>query len=210
MSKVVLVSDAAFDIVTNYLHEWTRNLLGRIETTGKTIFYLAGVDSNRQLFTKTIEQENPTLVILNGHGSDDLVAGFNNEPLVLAHENPELLSGKIIHALSCSSAKTLGPKSIECGAQAFIGYSEDFEIRYNITNPERDPSALFLEPALVTVEALLRGDTVESAYTISQKMYAKNIELCIQNNSDASNNIAASLFHNMSCQTRLGNPLAVF
>jgi len=54
------------------------------------------------------------------------VCGHNDEILVQAGKNEIALKGVVAYALSCSSAKILGPATVQAGAVAYIGYTEDF------------------------------------------------------------------------------------
>lgn len=80
----------------------------------------------RYEITTVINKTKPELIVLNGHGDADLITGQDNEILIKTGENEGLLTGKIIYALSCRTAKILGPKSIEKKTKCYLGYTEDF------------------------------------------------------------------------------------
>jgi len=106
--------------------------------------------ANRKRVIGILEKRNPKLVVFNGHGGEDFVAGHDNE-VILKNDDEEAVSSKIIFARSCKSAKVLGATAIKRGAIAYLGYKEDFWLVYNIlqiSRPLEDKTAaLFLEPS---------------------------------------------------------------
>ena len=135
--------------------------------------------ANRSEVESMIRKISPDFVVLNGHGSDNCVAGHNNEPIVTAGENEELLSSKIVYAISCRSGKGLGPKSIEAGAVSYTGYDDDFVFLYEhekFSRPLQDETArLFLEPSKVFVDSLIKGNTVSESRRRTENILSKNI-----------------------------------
>ncbi len=136
--------------------------------------------ANRSEVESMISKMSPDFVVLNGHGSDNCVAGHNNEPIVTAGENEVLLSSKIVYAISCWSGKGLGPKSIEAGALSYTGYDDDdFVFLYEhekFSRPLQDETArLFLEPSMVFVDSLIKGNTVSESRRRTENMLSKNI-----------------------------------
>src|SRR3989344_3458775 len=105
--------------------------------------------------------------MFNGHGSPEVVCGHNNEIIISAKDNPELLANTITYAFSCSSASILGPKTIEEGAICFIGYELDFALGKDPDSeavPSKDKIAkLFLDPSNLLFSSLLKGNSVRQA-----------------------------------------------
>ncbi len=126
-----------------------------------------------------LEKVNPKLVVINGHGSESSVTGYDNETLLNLDSNLRLLSGKLVYARSCRSAKKLGRVSVSKGCLAYIGYDDDFVFMIDedkITRPLEDKTAaLFLEPANHLVILLLKGYTVHQANFRSREKYRHNI-----------------------------------
>src|SRR3990172_3236312 len=106
--------------------------------------------SNKKDFDSYINRNNPSLVFFNGHGSDKLIAGYNDEPLVTAGKDESLLKDKIVYSRTCSSAAILGPASVKGGCKTFIGYIRPFFLprsKTPIRNTLKDKVAKrFLEP----------------------------------------------------------------
>jgi hypothetical protein len=62
-----------------------------------------------------------------GHGTYTTFIGFNFEAIYAVDGyNPQEVSGKIAHLLSCENALKLGPNFVQNGCHAFIGYDENF------------------------------------------------------------------------------------
>ena len=121
---------------------------------------------------------SPNIVMLNGHGNIDLVMGHQNQILIKAGLNEELLKSKIVYALSCKSAKVLGPKSIQAGALSYTGYEDDFIFVYEpelFSRPLLDKTAgLFLGPSNAFIESLIKGNSVGESFERSVNILKKN------------------------------------
>ena len=143
-------------------------------------------------FTGRMIKVKPDLVFLNGHGSPTEVTGHNYEVLLKANKNEELLAGKNIYALSCSSAKELGRSSVEKGTKSYIGYAEDFIFLYEkdkTTKPLRDKTAeLFLGPSNLVPIALIKGNTPKEAFNRSQKEFNRNLRKLMTSESPQQDN----------------------
>ena len=159
-----------------------------------------------------IKKIKPNLIVLNGHGSSDMILGQNDEILVKVGENEYILNNALVYALSCGSAKTLGPASVSAGAKAYIGYTEDFIFfvtdNYS-TRPEQDPTAkLFLEPTNIIVNALINGNTAENSHQKGLNQFTKNIQ-AVLSSSSSEEYLARYLIWDMISQVCLGDPTAV-
>jgi len=145
---------------------------------GIKVWNLEGERANRKEVESIIKKRKPSLVFLNGHGDDGAVAGHNNEVLIEAGDNEDILASKIVYALSCKSGKKLGPESIKKGATVYIGYDDDFVF---ITNPNKvsDPlsdetASLFLEASNQIIISLLKGHSAKDCHDRSKKIFARN------------------------------------
>jgi hypothetical protein len=69
---------------------------------------------------------------------------------------------------------------------------------------------LFLEPAFEAIFLLIKGSSTQEAFNGSQLKYLNNLRLAIKENNPNLNTIAASLYHNLSCQVCLGDNNACF
>jgi hypothetical protein len=62
-----------------------------------------------------------------GHGSYNLYTGDHGHVVFeIGNYDPEEAKGKIIHFLSCQTARELGPDFVRNGCRAYFGYDENF------------------------------------------------------------------------------------
>lgn len=199
MADALLMTRPEHDDTTYYLSSWSKEVLEVAENKGLKVFDLHREKANREEVEKKLRKFSPKLVVLNGHGDEDTVAGHKNQPLIRAGENDELLRSTIVYAISCRSAKNLGVKSVERGALSYTGYADDFIFFYEpeqVTRPLADTTAaLFLQPSQIFTESLLKGNTVGVA---SERTIARMKQNIIALLGDASTaNLAGFLWWDM-------------
>lgn len=180
MNKSLLITRPNHDPLTNYLYYWCGNVLQQAQKSGVKVIDLAEKRANSKEFTSIIRKINPTLVSLNGHGDDKTITGFDNKVLIKAGVNEQLLAGKIVYVVACSSAKTLGPSSVRKGTKTYIGYDDDFILMYDeskITRPLEDKTAeLFLEPSNMVLISLLKGNDAGTSHLRSIESFEKKYQ----------------------------------
>ena len=161
--KKILITRPEHDDTTHYLSNWCKKVIEVIDAKGIKLFDLHRDKANKAEVASIIEKQCPGLIIFNGHGDDNCVTGDKNEPLIESGNNESLLKDKITYAVSCRSAKLLGPKSVAAGAKAYIGYDDDFVFVYSpdkITKPFLDESAkMFLEPSNELIISLIKKNS---------------------------------------------------
>jgi hypothetical protein len=209
--KKILITRPDHDSLVHYLFIWNKEVIKLAEDRNLFIKDLDGKNANRELFEKFIKQQKPDLVLLNGHGNKRLVAGYNNEPLIISGENDNILSGSIIHALACDSSSELGPSSVLNGAKAYVGYRLPFILitdkRY-ISRPNSDMTAMiFKEPALEVQKNLIKGKSVFDSVAKAKEKYKKAIFEYSASDVDPreAEQIRFALFSNMFSLTSSGN-----
>lgn len=156
-----------YESVTKYLSAWSEVLIEEARAKAIEVIDLVGVKANRRELEGRLMKKRPSLVVLNGHGNDDCVTGHDNEPLVQAGNNANILAGCVTYAISCNSATRLGK---EVGAHvdtAYIGYEKKFSFLYThgfFKRPEDDPSARpFMEFSNQVVRGLIKGHTAQES-----------------------------------------------
>ncbi len=73
--------------------------------------------------------QQPGVVYLTGvgHGNYTTYLGHYYDPIFqVGHYSPTESHGKIVHFLSCETARDLGPDFVKNGCLAYFGYAEDF------------------------------------------------------------------------------------
>ena len=215
MNKKMLITRPEHDDTTHYLSHWGKKAIEIAEAKNITIFDLTREKANKKKTEGILSTQNPWLVIFNGHGKENAVSGHKNEFLIIAQHNEELLKEKITYALSCRSAKILGPESVKKGAKAYLGYEEDFIFFYDpqrITDPlNDDTAALFLAPSTEAMISLIKGNSIEETEKRTKEMFKENMKKLLS--SEATNNessMAKYLWWNMKYLTAHGDKQASF
>lgn len=218
MNRIIVATNPANDEVTQYLDAWHDQVVDLSKKQKNTfIFELNKEETNRKELTDLIKDKNPQLVLFNGHGSYDSVFGFDGSALIKFNDNEDMLIKKIIHSLTCSSGKILGPSCIKTGALSYLGYKEEFKIVYlrNQTTKEEKYNDVyakfFLEPAFEPIFLLIKGHSTQEAFNGSKKKYLDNLKYVIASSDPILNTaIAPRLYHNLIHQVCLGDGNACF
>jgi hypothetical protein len=175
----MLITRPNHDITTDYLYFWSASIIDFAKKVGLSITDLSKKRANAEEFISVLKKVKPKLIVINGHGNESSITGYDNETLLDLQSDLKLLKGKIVYARSCSSAKKLGKKSIKLGCFAYIGYDDDFVFMVSedkITRPLDDKVAgLFLEPANYLVILLLKGHSAIEANRRSREKFKQNI-----------------------------------
>ena len=179
MNKSLLITRPEHDDTTHFLSKWSFKAVEKASEKGITILDLHQAKATKDNVESMISKQNPKLILFNGHGSKDVVAGHKNEPIA-TFQNVSFLKERIVYALSCCSAKELGKKSVDAGAEAYIGYDDDFVFVYEPTNLSRplvDKTArMFLEPSNELIISLIKGAPAEIACTRAKDSFKENIQ----------------------------------
>ena len=179
MAKTYLLTGPEHDDTTHYLSKWCEETILMAQKKGLKVIDLHREKANKEEFEERTNKLSPNLIVLNGHGDENRVTGQKNEPIVVSGKNEELLKDKVIYAISCSSAKSLGPKSIEKGAINYSGYDDDFIFFYdpnNISRPLSDETAkLFLEHSNLFIDSMIKGNTIRDSKQRAENKLRENI-----------------------------------
>jgi len=209
-SDHMLITLPKHDLVTTYVSEWSCAVIKSAQKNGINSIIISGPSVTRSEVEKMIKEKSPKFLDFNGHGSDTIIAGHNNEPLIILGENDHLLREKIVHSFTCNSARRLGRS---CSSDAFIGYSNKFFLcmnRFFTTRPLKDNYAgPVLESALEAPNQLVKGKTAKESYDKSQEKYQKMIDKYTLSNSKYTTEeltlILPVLEWNKRCQVLHGN-----
>ena len=179
MKPSVLVTCPDYDRMTRYLSVWAEKLMNEVQVHGNEVYTLKEAEVVRDKFESFVKKMQPAFLFINGHGAADRIAGHDHE-IILDKDNVGLLKGKIVYALSCQSAKELGPLAKQAGALGYIGYSENYYLASQpskTAHPQDDTTAaLFLEPSNVIANAITKGHTPEQATEKGRSAYTKSIQ----------------------------------
>lgn len=179
MSKVLLTRPN-HDPTTTYLYFWSEAIIKQAKDSNHRLIDLKGKSVTKFRFTCKIRCKRPSLIVINGHGDEDLTTGYNNQILIQVGVNESLLKNTIVYARSCSCAKKLGPACVTKGTIAFIGYDDEFVFMFD-ENSEDKPAedktaALFLEPSNQIAISLLKGFSTQEANQVALDLYQNTIQ----------------------------------
>ena len=208
MSGTLLVTRPKHDDTTHYLFYWAQEIINLAKGKGIKVLDLDKERANKNEFESMVAKMRPSFIFLNGHGGKDRITGADNKTLVRTGENEKILKNKLVYALSCSSAKELGPASIKAGANAYLGYSDVFIFSYE-SNKLRDPlndrtAELFLGPSNQLMISILKGHAAKESFERSQQCFLQNIQKLVTSESSDSSLIPYILWDKMH-QVCLGN-----
>jgi len=212
MNGTLLVTRPKHDDTTHYLFYWAQKIIEIAKEKGIKVLDLDRDRANKGEFESMVAKMRPSFIFFNGHGSVDCINGCDGEALIEVGDNEKILKGKSVYALSCSSAKKLGPASIRVGARAYLGYDDVFIFSYEpdkLSRPLDDKTAeLFLGPSNQLVVSILKGHIAGESYDRSQKSFLQNIRKLVTSESSDSSLIPYLLWDKMH-QVCLGDENAV-
>ena len=210
MSKIILITRPNHDLITTYLFEWSQFVIDEAIRKNFKVLDLSGKRANKKDFASYVLKNDPILLFFNGHGNEDVIAGYDNKLLVSINENTNLLKRKIIYARSCDAANNLGELCIKNGTIAFVGYKKKYSIAYThsgSSHPLKDQIAkLFIEPSNLIPISLLKGNSVKDAYRKSQEAMSRNFSFMLSTRAtQAERDAAPYLWINKKYQVVLGD-----
>ena len=212
MGNSLLVTRPEDDPGTRYLSKWSEKIIDEAKRKSITVYDLKRDKANKKRVVGILENRNPKLVVLNGHGSEDSVTGHATE-ILISKADHNAIKDKIIYARACSSGKQLGPHAVANGTLAYLGYDEEFAFVFNeeyVAHPLNDPTAaLFLEPSNYIAISLLKGHSAGDANERSKNLFRKNIAGLLSGGTGDFDAIRW-LYWDMIHQVCVGNPNAKF
>ncbi|PIS09030.1 hypothetical protein COT75_03635 [Candidatus Beckwithbacteria bacterium CG10_big_fil_rev_8_21_14_0_10_34_10] len=208
MDKTILITRPNHDLPTKYLYFWCQPVIKTARKSKLKLIDLSKKKANYKNFLKSVGQSN--FVFFNGHGSKTMITGFDNEPLIEADNNENLLKDKLIYGRSCQAGAVLGKSLVKAKALVFIGYKQDFFLCYSrskIKKPLKDKLAgLFLQPSNLIPQTIIKGQTSSQSYQNSQGAMKKNLSFMLSSKATKTQKDAAPyLWSNINCQVLIGD-----
>ena len=127
MKTGLIITLPQFDIVTDYLSQFSEEVVEEAGKQGIKCKPLKNKDANRKEFEKVLSGLDYNFIFFNGHGSSDSIMGQSNEVLVKMGQNESILNNRIIYARACEAGEKLGKTYESCKEGCFIGYDLKFE-----------------------------------------------------------------------------------
>ncbi len=201
---MLLLTRPRYDTPTHYLFHWSSLLIDKAEKRGVKIIDLEKNKARKKKLHSYLVKQPINIVILNGHGSQEAVAGQDNEIVLSTGGNgTELLKGRLVFVRACNSGAVLGKEIITMGARGFIGYDQPFMFLIDkdcFKDPLNDElAAPVLECSNQVGISLIKGKSASEANDDSLNKYAEAIDR--YSSSQAANSfLLPILFWNMKSQ----------
>jgi hypothetical protein len=131
LNAVVIGIDADFEPITKAASDYRQtNVYPYLEQKGFTVQHLQGSMARRTYVAPAARQANVYFITGLGHGSVESFTGDFYDPVFsVGNYSPEESGGKIVHFLSCETARSLGPDFTRHGCRAYFGYDENFSFQ---------------------------------------------------------------------------------
>lgn len=179
MRRGLILTLPKYDDVTEYLSAFSIIIEKISKEKGIFCKLLKGESANKEEFEKVINNLDCKMVVFNGHGSENTIAGNGGNILIKLGENEDLLKNRIVYARSCEAASNLGEKCVNNSEGCFIGYNLPFEFYFDpewVGNPIKDNTArLFLESSNLAPISIIKGNNSNEAHERSKNQMLKNI-----------------------------------
>jgi hypothetical protein len=142
-----------------YAKSWLGYGVQEAVNRGFDVIDMVDEEATQEKFMNVMETQKPELCFLGGHGSSNIFTGYEQQVVMEACQNDQVMSGTISHLLSCYVGQELLPSMVSKGAISTIGYNVDFQF-YIDTNyaVDEDPYAQpFKELTLTIITKILDG-----------------------------------------------------
>jgi len=169
-----------YELATRYGAAWLMQILNAATNKGLPFTDLYKSQATRSNFFSEINANDPALVHIFGHGNYTQIACQNNELLLQAGVNDDILANRIVYDLSCEAGRDLGPSAVSKGAISFLGYNEDFIFIVSdgshpdggMTNPTQDEAARgFFESHNAAPISYIQKKNLARSFTDSQNSF---------------------------------------
>lgn len=176
---LLLITRPRHDPPTHYLFYWAGLLIDEAKKRGVEVVDLDKEKAKKDKLHSYLSKQPIDIVILNGHGSSEAVAG-QGEIILSTESGADLLKDRIMFVRACDSGTILGRKIMEVGAKGFIGYIQPFIFLIDkdyFNKPFEDELA---RPALDCSNqvglSLIKGRSAAEAQKDSLNKYAEAID----------------------------------
>ena len=210
MEKGLIITLPRYDDTTEYLSQWSREIIEEAKKKNIKFKELNDEGANKCDFEKVVKKLDYKLLVFNGHGAEDSIVGYRDEILVEEGKNEDILAERITYSRSCNSAASLGIRCMKNNVGGcFIGYGVLYMFYINqkwVTNPIKDKTAsLFLSSSNLVPISILKGNSCWEAHQRSKKQTLKNMKNVLRTKTQDSFLIAQALWNNYVGQKIIGN-----
>ena len=156
------------DLAMQYAKQWLSVGVEEARRRGYKVIDLVDAACTFETLEDIMTSEPIDIAILGGHGNPTTFTGFNQQIVMQACTNDQVMTGTISHFLSCSVGQRLLPSIIEKKGISTVGYAVDFQFIVNTEYAvEEDPfAAVFRDLTITIIAAILDGHPLREVWEI--------------------------------------------
>lgn len=170
LSVKVLGVDSNYEPVTRAAYEYREaKVYPYLQSKGYQVTKFQGPLARRYYVSPEAKKPEVDFITGVGHGLHNLYTGDQGDNVFqVGNYHPDESRGKIVHFLSCQTARELGPHFVSNGCLAYFGYDENFAF----TMADKD---IFFECDSEIDRAFADGLTAEQVYDRVRRLYDTRI-----------------------------------
>lgn len=194
--KIILIGRWEDDKDAKYPYFWMEKVIKEAQRLGFEVIDLNNSNFEKTKLTKMLEEKEPFMVILCGHGTPYSIKGHKNKTVIQLCNEDYLFKGKIVYAISCYTGMDLCKSARNKGCKSYIGWTDELSIpTQTSSNPEKDAYAQPCMDALAQIPiSIMNGEDTFVAYS---KCYEKLNEWIIRWRADMKYSLLASMLENI-------------
>jgi len=148
------------------MYSFCESLVTEAESHGLHVTKIEGSGVNFRHIEKRIDKIKPSLIVFNGHGSDNSL--FDNSKREFVNlKNSHIFKNSIPFIRACNALAGLGKEAVEKGCKSFIGYKSRFWLPFKHGMESRPLQDYVAEPVVgvsnAVVIELIKGKTVRDS-----------------------------------------------
>ena len=177
---LLLITRPLYDRATYYLFYWAGLLIDEARKKGVRVIDLDKDKAMRKKLHSYLAKQPIDIVILNGHGNQEAVAGQDNKIILSVGNGTNLLNGKVIFVRACDAGAILGKEIMKMGARGFIGYIQPFMFPIDKDSFKKPTEDELASPVLACSNqvglSLIKGRSTAEAQKDSLDKYTEAID----------------------------------
>lgn len=179
LTSTVLFAENTTDSVTEPFALYRlENVHPAFEGRGFHVVANTGTSDTRTNFVNTAKKALTVYLGGIGHGSEDAYTGHaGREILEVGAYDAEVVKNKAIHFLSCRTAASLGPDTVNKGAKCYAGYDENFTFIWDDPATPLVEADLFKKSDSTFDLYMANGFTAQQAYDATIATFNASIAL---------------------------------
>jgi hypothetical protein len=197
-ANTALILRANYEEATRILSAYMQLVVNEANSRGLNVIDLDGYSATKTNFFDNIQLYDPLLVICAGHGNENGFYSQNDENVLTACTNDQIMSGREGIFNSCSVGVVLGPSMVTKGARWFVGWRADYLFMYDpeTSDPLQDIYARpFMECIIQPALTRLRTNNLNVIYNETKNLFNSKISEWWNSNDPLAQDMITLLIH---------------